>query len=287
MNCAWDAYLNLIPVWLRPFVDKRGKKELQELRLRRGQPPELVLKNESCWGNGTIRQEDISYCINAASRYSPWSAVTSAYGYITAQGGHRVGICGEATNKNGVMTGIAKPHYLCLRVARDFWGIAESIAQLRGSILIIGPPGSGKTTLLRDLIRATSDGQQGSIAVVDERGELFPVTGDGPCFCAGRRTDILCGCSKVQGVEAVLRTMGPSVIAVDEITSPEDCKALLEAGWCGVKLLATAHARDAGDLRGRAIYRPLAESGLFEHLVVLQKDKSWSTERMWQCTANG
>ncbi len=286
MNCAWDAYLNLIPLWLRPFVDRQGRNELQELRLRRDIPPELVLKNRSCWGERTVRQEDISYCINIASRYSPWSAATSAQGYITAQGGHRIGICGDAIHKDGTMVGISKPQYLCLRVARDFQGIAKELDLLHGSVIIIGPPGSGKTTLLRDLIRRISNGQQGSIGVVDERGELFPHTEDGLCFPTGRRTDILTGCPKAQGVEAVLRTMGPSVIAVDEITSPEDCNALLQAGWCGVRLIATAHAQSGADLRSRPIYRPLVESGLFDHLVVLQKDKSITVERMWQCTAN-
>lgn len=286
MNCAWDAYLNLIPFWIRPFVDVNGKDLLQELRLRRGYPPELVLKNESRWGSRVISQEDILYCINAASQYSPWSASTSAQGYITAQGGHRIGICGEATIQNSGMTGIKVPHYLCLRVARDFPGIAEKIANLQGSILIIGSPGSGKTTLLRDLIRTVSDKQQGSVAVVDERGELFPIFRNAPCFQAGRRTDILNGCNKVQGIEAVLRTMGPAVIAVDEITASNDCDALLHAGWCGVKLLATAHAGCMEDLWDRRIYRPLVQSGLFDHVIVLQKDKTWKAERVRQCTVN-
>lgn len=286
MNCAWNAYLNLVPLWLRPFVDKYGRDTLQELRLRRGYPPELILKSGSLWADRPVTYEDLTYCINVASQYSPWSAATCSHGYITAQGGHRIGVCGEATVRDGRMTGISNPHYLCLRVARDFHGIAEKIADLDGSILIIGSPGRGKTTLLRDLIRTVSERRQGSVAVVDERGELFPLLRDGSGFPAGKRTDILNGCGKTQGIESVLRTMGPSVIAVDEITAPEDCSALLHAGWCGVKLLATAHADSAEDLWDRPIYRPLINSGLFDHLVVLQKDKSWKVERMARCIQN-
>lgn len=286
MKCAWDAYLNLIPVWLRGFVDTHGKDTLQELRLRRGYPPELVLENKSRWGERAISQEDLTYCINMASQYSPWSAATSAHGYITAQGGHRVGICGEATVYNETMSGITVPHCLCIRVARDFLGIAKEVACLNGSILIIGAPGSGKTTVLRDLIRTISEHGEGSVAVVDERGELFPFVRNSPCFPAGRRTDILSGCNKVQGIQTVLRTMGPVMIAVDEITASEDCSALIHAGWCGVRLLATAHAQSAKDLRDRPIYRPLLSCGLFDYLIVLQKDKSWKVERVVPCTAN-
>lgn len=82
----------------------------------------------------------------------------------------------------------------------------------------------------------------------------------------------------------VLRTMGPKCIAVDEITAAEDCQALIRAGWCGVELLATAHAANLQDLNRRPVYRPLTESGLFEQVIILSRDKSWHMERMKVCT---
>ena len=91
---------------------------------------------------------------------------------------------------------------------------------------------------------------------------------------------MLTGCGKSEGVEMALRTMGPQVIAVDEITASSDCEALTHAGWCGVKLLATAHAANLEDLRSRPVYRPLWSSGLFDTLVVMSVDKTWKLERM-------
>lgn len=277
MKCAWDQLLAILPQQLRSEVDRQGKNALQELRLRLGQPIELVTGSGSLWLKETAREEHMAFIVNTASRYSPWASATVGNGYITAPGGHRIGLCGECVMQNGMMTGIRRITSLCVRVARDFPGIAERIRVGTGSVLLLGPPGSGKTTLLRDLIRQISQNEKGSICVVDERGELFP---QGANFEWGRRTDVLTGCGKPQGVMTALKTMGPGWIAVDEITAQEDCQALLQAGWCGVKLLATAHAADRQDLFHRKIYEPLAKSHLFCTLIVLQPDKSWRMERM-------
>lgn len=278
MRCAWNELLKIVPQSIRQDVDRQGRDTLQELRLRLGMVPEMVTAKGPVRLSGIVTESDISFVVNTASRYSPWAAATAAKGYITAQGGHRIGICGEAVISGGSITGIRSPTSLCIRVARDFPGIAAKAAGLRGNTLILGPPGSGKTTLLRDLIRQISDSGIGSVAVVDERGELFPLG-----FPTGKRTDILSGCTKVQGVQMTLRTMGPAWIAVDEITAREDCEALTEAGWCGVRLLATAHASDRADLNRRPVYRPLLDCGLFENLIILHPDKSWRTERMVVC----
>ena len=134
--------------------------------------------------------------------------------------------------------------------------------------------------MLRDIIRTLSTMETGAVAVVDERREIFPVCGDGFCFDAGQRTDVLSGCGKKEGIEMVLRSMNPMLIAMDEITSEEDCKSLLYAGWCGVRLLATAHAADRKDLYSRPVYKSVVDSGLFQNLIILHKDKSWTMERM-------
>lgn len=277
MRCAWKELMSILPMWMRSEVDELGKDHLQEVRMRLGLSPELV---RSC-GNIRLKRkttiEDIHYTVNAASRYSPWAAATAAQGYITSQGGHRIGLCGEAVVQAGLMTGLRQMNALCIRVARDFPGLADKLKDNKGSVLIIGSPGAGKTTLLRDLIRQRSEFGPGSVAVVDERGELFPSCG---CFPSGSRTDILTGCSKQQGVGMLLRTMGPATIATDEITSEQDCEALIKAGWCGVKLLATAHAATREELYSRAVYKPLIKSRIFDTVVILRSDKSWKAERM-------
>lgn len=280
MKCAWQAYLNLLPHWLRYEVDRQGRDTLQELRLRIAKNPELIMQNETSYINRRVTGEDIAFVINAASEYSPWSARTVSQGFLTASGGHRIGICGIAVVGDNKMVGISQPTSLCLRVARDFENIAAKISQIQSSILIIGPPGSGKTTLLRDLIRSKGNLDGECVSVVDERQELFPIYKAECCFSTGEKTDILSGCPKAVGIESVLRSMNPRWIAVDEITAQADCEALLHAGWCGVRLLATAHADSIEDLKSRPVYQPLIHSNLFETVVILRRDKSWTMERM-------
>lgn len=281
MKCAWDSLIAILPHWMRQAVDKHGSQTLQELRLRLHQRPELITSTKCIFLDRSVQLEDIQFCINTASRYSPWAAQTISRGYITAPGGHRIGLCGQATVSEGEMVGIRSPNSLCIRISRDFSGIANGTETLTGSVLIIGCPGSGKTTLLRDLIRIRSNTGQGCVSVVDEKGEIFPTSPQGFCFDTGVRTDVLTGCTKAQGIETVLRNMGPSAIAVDEITASEDCEALRRACWCGVDLIATAHAGDKQDFMNRSVYRPLLDSKIFSHLVILRKDKSWYTERMY------
>lgn len=264
---SYESLRSILPPGMRTAFSDELLDRTGEIRLRLGQ--EVVLRTAG--GVQTmprkVIREDMNFCVNAASRYSPWNASTVKQGFLTAPGGHRVGVCGEGMD--GCLREIRS---LNIRVAKDIHGIADGIP-IGDPILILGPPGSGKTTLLRDLIRRIS--RTATVSVVDERCEIFPQG-----FDPGLHTDVLAGFSKEQGTDMVLRSMGPEWIAVDEITYAGDCTALIRSGWCGVKLAATAHAASVKDLCSRPVYRPLVESGVFRLCVVLGRDRSFTVERI-------
>lgn len=272
MKCAWKELLAIVPKGFRNEVDKQGREEGLELRMRLDKPLEIATDHGPVWLEKTVTEEDLRFVVNAASQYSPWAAATIARGYLTAAGGHRIGLCGEVYGSGGQTQGIRNVTSLNIRIARDYTGLVPQ--GLTGNILVLGPPGSGKTTFLRDLARVKA--QHHTVAVVDERGELFPKG-----FQQGKRMDIMSGCAKPEGMMLALCTMGPEYIAVDEITQERDCQALLQASRCGVRLLATAHASDREDLMKRPVYRQLPELNVFQTLVVLDQRKTLRIEK-WE-----
>lgn len=271
MICQWEGFLRLVPHWIRCSMDPSQCCDLEELRLRVNSPPELRFHKMSQFLDRGVSTDDLLFCINAASQYSPWAAATVRQGYITSPEGHRIGLCGEAVFKHGQLDSIRDPDSLCIRVNKDYPQLGHDIPLRNESILILGAPGWGKTTLLRSIARRLSEDY--TVCVVDERGEILPKG-----FSRGKRMDVLRSCTKKDGIPMVLRTMSPQFIAVDEITDQSDILAICNAANCGVHFLATAHAASIEDLKQRPIYRHLLQQGVFQKWILLHSDKSYTVE---------
>ena len=271
----WDAAAALLPEKLRHTADRLSgpeKGRCEELRLRCGYPLMARLEGrERALGDAPVTEAELRAVLETATRSSFHAAQSGlSRGYITAPGGVRVGVCGTAVMSGTDTTGLRAISSLSLRIPRAVIGCADGIwkeitAGGFSSLLILAPPGGGKTTLLREIVRRLSESGY-VVSVADERGEI----GGNGGFDLGPHTDVLTGAPKALAAGMLLRAMNPAVIAMDEITDPEDAQALLRAVGCGVCLLATVHAAEIEDVRRRPNGRMLLEAGAFCRYVKVE-----------------
>ena len=251
-------------------LQRNYSEELQEIRLRAGKPLAVGVdgKNyflsskgellESAQGALRVDWDMIVKSLEFMSRSSLYALENEMKnGYITVEGGHRIGMVGRTIRQNDQIIGINHIAGLNVRIAHEVRGCSESILTrlCSGGVLqhtlIISPPGGGKTTLLRDLIRLASDRLKLAVAVADERSEIGGCYRGIPQCDVGMQTDVLDGCPKSEGMLMLLRSMKPQVIAVDELGAPGELEAVMTILHAGVKLLCTAHSDDLEELKRR------------------------------------
>ncbi|MHC1750366.1 MAG: stage III sporulation protein AA [Cellulosilyticaceae bacterium] len=288
-----DHILRIMPPHIKNMLGSlkyEDYEKLQEIRLRIGQPVLLIIRNEEYGVNITgltgiensyrVTQRDLDEIIKFISGFSLYAIEDELrQGYMTIEGGHRIGIVGKVVIENGAIKTLKNISALNIRVAHQVLGCSQKVLPYiltRDRIyhtLIVSPPKCGKTTLLRDITRALSEGYYGygpyTIGLVDERSEIAG------CYLGiaqndvGMRTDVLDACPKVEGMKMLLRSMAPDVIVVDEIGKREDILAIEEVLASGVTIIATVHGKDLEDCKRKPLLNEMLQEGLFERIIIL------------------
>lgn len=287
------------PVHIRQDIRKMPAQGLEEIRIRVGQPIEfyygqgsrgLLVEKEN--GETELYRatgEDAAEILDYISSYSLYAFQEEVrQGYITVEGGYRIGVVGQAVTEQGKITGMHHISFFNFRIAREKIGCANEVLpylRFQDSIyntLFLSAPGAGKTTYLRDCIRLLSEGEKGraglKVCVVDERSEIGACRMGIPQNHLGPRTDVLDGCRKPEGMLLVLRSMSPEVIAVDELGTEEDFLAVEQAVCSGSKVLGTIHAGELQELQEKPHLRNWMERQLFQRFVLIQRQEGGARE---------
>ena len=306
--------LKIFPLHIREELKKvfeklEGREELEEIRIRVSQPMMFLTDQGEYFFSledgyltkdtknaYAVTSHDISDMIVFISRYSLFAFEEEIRnGFITLEGGHRVGLSGQAVIMEGWMHTIRNISYLNIRVNHEKKECARRLIsylyrrphEKQSGIyntLLISSPGRGKTTLLRDFIRLLSNGSKEhtglKVSIVDERSEIAGCYQGVPQNDVGMRTDVLDGCPKSSGMMLLIRTMSPQVVAVDELGLRDDVEAVAYAVHCGCSILGSVHAKDLEEVRKKPVLREFLEHNYFERYLVI--DKKETGERIYR-----
>lgn len=279
---------------IRAILEKFGEdfEHIYEIRLRIGAPLQIIYEGRDYFlkanGNETflaksayeVTAQDICDTMEYIGNYSLYAYEDELrQGFLTVQGGHRVGVAGQVILENGRVKGVNPITCVNVRLSHQILGCADSVFPYLWKdgefchTLIISAPRCGKTTLLRDIVRQISDGNERfsglTVGVVDERSEIAGCYQGVPQNDVGIRTDVLDGCPKAEGMMMMIRSMSPQVVAVDEIGTPEDIKALESVLNCGCKILATVHGNNIDDVRKKPLLSAMVHAHIFDRYVLL------------------
>lgn len=289
MRLAW-----MLPEPVRGILLASGIKEecLREIRFRTGRgllietaEGEQLLNREGrrVFSEGEayrVRPEDVKTALELLTGYSVYAFEEELrQGYFTVEGGHRIGVAGQAVVEGGRVQRLSYISFLNFRVAHACTGCSEALfRRLYGKgeyyhTLLFAPAGCGKTTFLRDMIRLLSNAGL-RVGVADERSELAACHYGIPQHDLGMRTDVMDGCPKAEAMMMLLRSMTPQIIAADEIGMETDVFAIRAATGSGCKVVASAHGGTFEELIRNPVLRTLWEERRFERYVCLEKKGS-------------
>ena len=271
----WENVLLLLPQFYSKETyricksRKKDGSEISEIRLRAKGRSSFILSGERIYFSSSPTEDEIKKTLSRicdGALYAYRDSIKE--GYITLDGGIRVGICGQARYEDSSFIGVSEATSLVFRIptgASSFTNLLYELWKKTScGMLIYSPPGVGKTTAVRSLVKAIGSGSDAEqVAVIDERCEFSAVD------YSGSSVDVFKGYKRAEGISIALRSMSPDVIAVDEIGRLGEAEAMRESLNSGVRIIATVHASSFSELKRKINMRPFFDGEVFDVFVGL------------------
>lgn len=278
---------NILPDWLYKIIAEKYRLDnVYEIRIRLNKPIminyqgvsiKLNVNNGYHSGEVIASSDLINYIIAVATKQSIYAYNNQIKNcYITTDSGIRIGLCGTVVYNDDQVSTVKNITSLNIRISHKVVNCSKKILNLIVSesvvqnTLVISPPGAGKTTLVRDIVENLSKEKNiNNILIVDERYEIAGLNISK--FDLGESVDVISGSNKNFAFENALKTMNPAVIVTDEISKESDIESIKETIKSGVKVIATAHAKNIQDLKNKKYFESLISDKFFERIIVLSK----------------
>ncbi|WP_189091373.1 AAA family ATPase [Deinococcus ruber] len=225
----FTALLEKLPGKVQVLVEDRIR-EVEEIKMQAFGPVEVLYRH--------------AHVIYPVSLDMDEMAMLDGIGVWRADG--RLGLEGTL-HRFGRMDTMQQTSLVTVRVAKAFEGLAEPLRPwleaAQNGLIILGLPGAGKTALLRDCLRILGERFAGRLFVNDSSNEIL---GDGfrPHPVTGLLSRVPIGDPALQlsKLNQTVKNFQPRWMAVDEVSAPDDARAIAYAHSRGARAVMTWHA---------------------------------------------
>lgn len=284
----------ILPVELSQPLNKVPYAKLNEIRLRINKKVVVSVYGKSYYltTNGLMNdgvpiictRSMIDSIVRNASEYSLYAVNNQLkQGYITVEGGVRIGVAGEVVLDNNMTRTVKNINALNVRVPHEVKNCSLNIYNYIvndrfNNTLIVSPPGCGKTTFIRDLVyQMSNNGLSYNVLIVDERYEIANCVDGVSSLDVGDFSDVISGSNKGYGFENGIRSLRPDIVVTDELATERDIAAVENACACGVGIIASVHCDSIDGLRTKPYFDRLIQNKVFKRYIVLSSSRGPGT----------